>query len=199
MACQTKPEVLNHEKYEGPDIAMKNINMLITDSTLVKLRLVATTQNQLNNGDRDFPDGIYLEFFTKTGKITSTLKANKGYYYSKEDYYKAEGDVHMNSIASGDNLTTETLFWVPIEERIHTDQFVTITTGDEVLTGEGLEANQDFSEYTITKSSGTMTLVKGEKSSVVQDTLEGDFDADLIFEEDTTVLEEEEDQELLSE
>ncbi|WP_162555935.1 LPS export ABC transporter periplasmic protein LptC [Reichenbachiella versicolor] len=196
FSCQHKSEVLEHEKYEGPSVAMKNINVLVTDSTLVKLRLVAAIQNELNNGDREFPEGIYLEFFTKDGRISSTLKARTGYYFKKEDYYKAEGNVIMNSVEAGDNLTTEILYWVPKDERIHSDQFVTITTGDEVLTGEGLEADQSFTEYTILKPSGTMTLVKGKKTVTEEkkDTVivDDDFDSDLVFEEDTIFYEESE-------
>lgn len=198
-ACKDKSHVLDHEKYEGPSVAMKNINMLVTDSTLVKLRLVAATQHELTNGDREFPDGLYLEFFNKKGQISSTLKSKTGYFFSKENYYQAEGDVEMHSVASGDNLTTEVLYWTPKEERIHTDQFVTITTGDEVLTGEGLEADQSFKEYTIIKPSGTMTLVKGVKTKPKEadsTDVDGGFDDDLVFEEDTAVFEEDEDLEL---
>ena len=40
-----------------------------------------------------------------------------------------------------------------------TDQeFVKITTKDEVIYGQGLEANQDFSKYTIKKIRGTIAM-----------------------------------------
>lgn len=133
--------------------------MLVSDSTIIKLRLVARTQLVLSNKDRDFPDGIYLRFYNPFGLVTSTLVADKGYYFSEEDYYKAEGNVIMRSLFTGDELSTELLNWDPKKEQIYTDNFVTIKTQDEVLTGEGLEASQDFEEYTILKPSGTMSIM----------------------------------------
>ncbi|UXX80509.1 LPS export ABC transporter periplasmic protein LptC [Reichenbachiella carrageenanivorans] len=156
--CKEQKKV-DHELYDGPEVTMRNIDMLVSDSAIVKLRLVARTQLQLANQDRDFPDGIYLRFYSPIGLVTSTLVADKGYYFSKEDYYKAEGNVIMRSLFSGDELSTELLNWDPAKEQIYTDNFVTIKTEDEVMTGEGLEASQNFEEYTILKPSGTMSIM----------------------------------------
>lgn len=158
FGCKEQKKV-EHELYDGPEVAMRNIDMLVSDSTIVKLRLVARTQLILSNKDRDFPDGIYLRFYNPFGLVTSTLIADKGYYFSEEDYYKAEGNVIMRSLFTGDELSSELLNWDPKEEKIYTDNFVTIKTEDEVLTGEGLEASQDFEEYTILKPSGTMSIM----------------------------------------
>ncbi|MEP2023331.1 MAG: LPS export ABC transporter periplasmic protein LptC [Reichenbachiella sp.] len=158
FSCKEQKKI-EHEIYDGPEVAMRNIDMLLTDSAVVKLRLVARTQLVLANQDRDFPNGIYLRFYNPFGLVTSTLVADKGYYFSEEDYYQAEGNVIMRSLFSGDELSTELLNWDPNEEQIYTDNFVTIKTEDEVLTGEGLEATQDFEEYTILKPSGTMSIM----------------------------------------
>ncbi|MFY0626026.1 MAG: LPS export ABC transporter periplasmic protein LptC [Reichenbachiella sp.] len=185
LSCKSDTKMLSQETYEGPAVTMDNIDVLISDSTIIKLRLVAAKQLVLSNKDRDFPEGIYLEFYNVEGFMTSTLKANTGYYYSKEDYYTAAGNVIMESKTSKNELTTELLNWVPKEERIHTDNFVTIVTDDEVLTGEGLEATQDFEEYTILKPSGTMK-VSGSNQPIQAD---DGFDEDLEFVEDTTQYE----------
>lgn len=148
----------DYELYEGPDVILHDIDMLVSDSTIIKLRLRAKTQLELSNGDREFPDGIDLQFYNDFGLPSSTLVAKAGYYFSKEDYYKAEGDVVMHSVFTGDELSTELLFWTPSEEKIHTDNFVTIKSEDEILTGEGLEASQNFEEYTILNPSGTMAI-----------------------------------------
>lgn len=157
-SCEEQKKV-DHEIYDGPEVAMRNIDMLVSDSAIIKLRLVARTQLVLANKDRDFPNGIYLRFYNRYGLVTSTLVADKGYYFSGEDYYKAEGNVIMRSLFTGDELSTELLNWDPEKEQIYTDNFVTIKTQDEVMTGEGLEASQDFEEYTILKPSGVMSIL----------------------------------------
>jgi len=158
FCCESKKGVLNHETYDGPSVAMDSIDMKISDSTVTKVRLKAPKQYVYENEDRDFPDGIHLTFYDKEGKISSTLEANTGYYFSKEDYYKAEGNVKMISLIDQNELNTELLNWAPKDQRIYTDKFVTIKTDGEVLKGEGLEANEDFSEYTILKPTGVMSV-----------------------------------------
>lgn len=158
LACGEQKKK-DHELYDGPEVAMKNVDMLVSDSTIVKLRLVARTQLVLANEDRDFPDGIYLRFYSPIGLVTSTLVADKGYYFAEKDYYQAQGNVIMRNLFTGDELSTELLNWNPQDEKIYTDNFVTIKTQDEVLTGEGLDATQDFEEYTILKPSGTMSIL----------------------------------------
>ena len=185
-ACEDRSKILNKEVYDGPNVDMTNIDILISDSTIVKLRLVAPRQKVLQNNDRDFPEGIYIEFYNGFGIMTATLEANTGYYFSDEDYYKAEGNVIWKKKSSNNELTSELLNWVPAEERIHTDKFVTIVTGNEVHTGEGLEATQDFEEYTILQPSGTMEL---DDSGELVEVDEG-FDEDLEFIEDTTTYDE---------
>lgn len=164
-SCKEQKKV-DHEIYDGPEVAMRNIDMLVSDSAIIKLRLVARTQLVLPNKDRNFPNGIYLRFYSPIGLVTSTLVADKGYYFSEEDYYQAEGNVIMRSLFSGDELSTELLNWDPEKEQIYTDNFVTIKTQDEVMTGEGLEASQDFEEYTILKPSGVMSIMPTPNPSV---------------------------------
>ena len=50
-----------------------------------------------------------------------------------------------------DILETEKLNWNKQKEEIFTDEFVKITTDNEVIFGQGLVSNQNFSKYTIRK------------------------------------------------
>ncbi|MEQ8575825.1 MAG: LPS export ABC transporter periplasmic protein LptC, partial [Fulvivirga sp.] len=60
----------------------------------------------------------------------------------------------IKNIENQQELDTEELFWKPSEERMFTEKFVTIKLPDQVLYGKGLEAKQDFSEYTILQPEG---------------------------------------------
>lgn len=185
LSCEKKKMMSEEDKYDGPSVSMDSIDALISDSAVTKIRLVAAKQLVYENEDRDFPNGIYLEFYNDLGILSSTLRADKGYYFKKEDYYKAEGDVRMIGLMKGEELHTEELNWVPKDERIHTDKFVTIKSGGEVLKGEGLEATEDFDEYTILKPQGVMSIAPSADEEE-----ESGFDEDLVFEEDTTNYEE---------
>ncbi|HRG51298.1 MAG TPA: LPS export ABC transporter periplasmic protein LptC, partial [Bacteroidia bacterium] len=58
----------------------------------------------------------------------------------------------------GEKLNTEHLIWDAVTKKIYTKEFVKITTKDEVLLGEGLTADQDFSKYTILHPTGTIAI-----------------------------------------
>jgi hypothetical protein len=58
----------------------------------------------------------------------------------------------------GDKLNTEHLMWDKKKRMIYSNAFVKITTADEVIYGDGLEANESFTKYKITKIKGTINL-----------------------------------------
>lgn len=151
-------KVLEKEVFEGPSIEMDSIALTFTDSAKVKVRLKAAKQLILDNDDREFPEGVYLEFYDKQQEVSSILNADKGYYFKKENHYKALGNVVLYNIGNRDELSTEELIWEPDNETVHTDKFVTIKSEDEVHTGEGLTADQDFESYTILNPSGVLSI-----------------------------------------
>ena len=59
-------------------------------------------------------------------------------------------------------MNTEELKWMPQEHKvkIEKDKFVRIQTQNEVLTGMGLDANEDFKWYKITKPQGVFAVQK---------------------------------------
>jgi LPS export ABC transporter protein LptC len=60
--------------------------------------------------------------------------------------------------ALGERLETERLVWSRDSDRVYTDEPVKITRQADILYGQGLDANQDFSRYTIRRITGTLYL-----------------------------------------
>jgi LPS export ABC transporter protein LptC len=140
--------------YEGPLREAEDITMYYTEKDQMKVLLKAKKVNQFQNGDQEFPEGIYMEFYDATGKITSTLKANTAYYFKSEDKWRGRGDVVIINQEKNEQLNTEELFWKPGTKKIFTDKFVTIKQEGEILYGTGLEADQDLSNYKMKKIAG---------------------------------------------
>jgi LPS export ABC transporter protein LptC len=158
QSCEDRKELLQKEVYEGPLMDMDSIRTMMTDSGKIVIRLTAPKQQDFENGDRVWPEGLFLEYFDDEGRVQSTFKSNYAIKKAEENLYRGEGNVIVKNIENGDELNTEELFWDPEEEIFYTDKFVTILSDGEIHTGEGLEANQDFSSYRIMKPSGSLLL-----------------------------------------
>ena len=158
LACSQNKELIDQPLYEGPLSSMDSAVTLMSDSGIVVMMLETPVQNNFENGDREWPEGFRIEWYNTRGQVTSYFSANYVYLIKSENLYRAEGNVIVKSVAKKDELNTELLYWNRTEERFYTHKFVTINSGDEVHTGEGMESNQDFTEYRILKPSGTFVL-----------------------------------------
>lgn len=158
LGCSQDKDLVNQKEYEGPLSSLDSINTLLSDSARIIMHMEAPRQNNFENGDQEWPNGLFLESYDKNGEVTTIFKANYVFYNGEENLYRAEGNVIVRSNESGDELNTEELYWDPTAEKFYTEKFVTINTDGEVHTGEGMEAKQDFSSYRILKPRGTFTL-----------------------------------------
>ena len=159
LNCSSKNnEILEIQEYTGPVLEMGPAITYYSDSAVVTMKMEAPKQLEFGNGDREFPEGLSMEFFDRQGNPTSTLRADYCYYTRKEDLYKATGNFVLKNLENNDRLDTEELFWNEKKEDVFTEKFVRIEKDGEIQTGDGLKAKQDFSYYEILNSKGTITL-----------------------------------------
>jgi LPS export ABC transporter protein LptC len=144
--------------YDGPLRIGENVEMYYTEENQVKVKMIAASVYEFENGDREFPKGLYLEFFNEFGNLESTLRANEAYYFKKENQWRGRGKVEVKNLEKNEQLNTEELFWKPADEKIFTDKFVTIRQESDVIYGQGLEAKQDMSDYVIKKPEGEFAV-----------------------------------------
>jgi LPS export ABC transporter protein LptC len=156
-SCKTK-EADAPVVYEGPLREAEDILMHYTENDRMKAILKAKKVFDFQNGDQEFPEGIYLEFFDKTGKLTSTLRANVAFYFKNENKWRGRGNVIVKNIEKKQQLNSEELYWMPGTKKIFTEKFVTITDERDVLYGTGLDAAEDMSIYAIKNPTGTMEV-----------------------------------------
>ena len=135
----------------------KKIEILYTDSGLVRMRLTAPIMDHYTYNVKEhyteMPKGLYLEFFGDSSKVKTTLKANYGIRYEETKKTEVKYKVVVTN-ASGEVLNTEQLFWDEATRKIYTKEFVKITTKKEILQGKGMEANEDFTEWEIHNITG---------------------------------------------
>lgn len=154
VSCKEPVKVKVIKPYKGPSMVVYKLVALLTDSAQPKILMKAPRQIEYENGNRDFPDGVFIEFYGEKNQKSSILTSKKAKYNKEKNVYTATEDVQIINKEEGKTLNTEELHWNPATKKIYTDKFVQIKSPDQLLTGTGLEANEDFSSYRILKVSG---------------------------------------------
>jgi len=163
VSCETdRSEVMAMgEKKIMPSQTGKDITMLYTDSTFLKIRLEAPQMIMYDKGTKEpmtiMPKGLFVSFFDDKGKQSTTLKANYGIRYETSRRMEAKYDVEVVN-ATGEKLNTEHLVWDENTKEITSDVFVKITTAKEIIMGKGLRSNQDFTQYEILEITGILKI-----------------------------------------
>jgi len=153
-SCSTK-ENPDPVAYSGPMREGENVTMLYAEKDILKMKMTGKKVLEFENGDREFPEGLFLEFYNEQGQLTSTLAANHAYFFKREYQWRGRGHVEVKNLETQEQLNTEELYWKPDTKRIFSDKFVTIREAGDVIYGEGLEAAQDLSDYRIRDPHGT--------------------------------------------
>lgn len=137
----------------------RNVEVIYSDSGQAKMQLNAPQLDRYS-GDKpyaEFPEGVKVVFFDSLMQVQSQLTSNYAIHREAEDMMEAKKDVVVIN-EKGEKLNTEHLIWNKAKEMIYTEEFVKITTADEVIMGEGMEADQHFTKYKIKKIKGTISI-----------------------------------------
>jgi LPS export ABC transporter protein LptC len=111
-----------------------------------------------------FPEGINGFFYGKNGKVDNNVKAGYAISQDQEKTVELRNNVQLVNVKK-EKLNTEKLIWDQKTRKIYTDQFVKITTPDNIIYGNGLEADQNFSEYRIFDVKGVVSVTDDAKSN----------------------------------
>jgi LPS export ABC transporter protein LptC len=139
-----------------------NILLNYTDSGFLKAKVFAPTLERFDNDKSNqsiMKKGITAYFYNPQKKITSYIKSKYAIRDDKARTMTVKNDVIVINI-KGDTLRTETLIWDEKTNKISTNDAVKITTPDEIIYGDGLESNTEFSQYKIFKIKGIISLKK---------------------------------------
>ena len=144
----------------------KNVEFIYSEKSDVKIKITAPLMEEYGEDDKYFEmnNGIKVLFYDSLLNVTSTLTSNYAIHRVTQKIMEAKDDVVVVN-DKGEVLNTEHLIWLEDSSKIYTNEFVKITTEDEIIMGEGMEANQDFTKWKIHKIKGTINI-KEESDSL---------------------------------
>jgi LPS export ABC transporter protein LptC len=166
-ACRNDPEqirALTGRSNRQEDRA-EDVTLIYSKDGKVKMRAFAHDFVRNENANQPYIDmntRLKAEFFDDSGVIEHTLTADSSRYYTAKGDIIVWDSVQVVSKKGDQQLNTTEMIWNESIQKFFTEKPVRITSATEILYGDGLEANSDFSWYKIINPKGTVSVSKGE-------------------------------------
>lgn len=130
-----------------------------SDYGVVRIQATGPTATRYNTEKPylEFSKGIQILFFDANHAVESKLTAKYATAIENSKSMTARDSVVVVN-QKGETLNTEELIWDEDKKIIYSNSFVKITTPDQILYGNGMVANENFTDYTIKHITGTIKI-----------------------------------------
>ncbi len=158
VACTNDPKLVQNfasDKEQAIE-QIQGAELLYTENGKIKIKIVADKIERFQDQQPGliFSEHMEVYFYNDSSELQSTLMANDASIDENKKIMLAQNNVILTS-SDDKKLETEELVWDEKKDEIYTDKIVKITTGKEIVYGEGFTSNANFSQYSITKIHGT--------------------------------------------
>lgn len=142
-----------------PSRVIYNADIIRRDSGQVKVRFKAPLLEEYEFIDTPYVEvrkGLYLEFYdSKKPKVPGKLWAKYAKIIEKKQFYVAKGNVKVIN-NEGQTFVMESIYWDKKNQKMYTKDtvFISDKDGNIFVAAHGMNAKDDFSEYTFYNNSG---------------------------------------------
>ena len=142
-----------------PSRVIYNADITRRDSGKVKVRFKAPLLEEYEFIDTPYVEvrkGLYLEFYdSKKPNVPGKLWAKYAKIIEKKQFYEAKGNVKVIN-NEGQTFVMESIYWDKKNQKMYTKDtvFISDKNGNIFVAAHGMNAKDDFSEYTFYNNSG---------------------------------------------
>lgn len=134
----------------------EDVTIIYSKDGATKATLFTSHFTHIQNVDPSYIEmkkGLKVEYYNDSLQVQSTLTAKYGKYFEQNGNVLVRDSVVVTNLKK-EQLNTEELVWNEKLQKFYTEKFVKITTPTQIIYGDGLESNQNFSEYKIINIKG---------------------------------------------
>jgi len=124
---------------DSPEETSEEFHVVFTDSGVAQVEIFASIAQTYVKPKKMtiFKDGLKVNFFNSDGTIASVLTSIYGEIDDESGDIVVRDSVELFNVEEEKRLETEVLYWNKDSDSIFTDQPVSITSPDMLLTGVG--------------------------------------------------------------
>ena len=142
-----------------------NVEIKYTDSTylvfILKAPLSRRTLEKIGVQE-EFPQGIDVTFYDKSGKARSWLTSDYAVRDQVERKIIIQKNVKLEN-DKGERLDGPELIWDERTKEIYTDRFVKITNAEGIIYSYGFKSNEAFTRYQLNAGAGDLNIKDDKK------------------------------------
>lgn len=139
----------------------KNVEIIYSEQGRIMAKMKAPVMERYEN-ERKYtlmPKGIEMLFYDSLMHVESKLLSKYAISYDDTQIMEAKNDVRVTN-KKGEQFNSEHLIWDQKKEKIYSNEFIKITTADDITFADGFESDQYFNKYEIKKPRGVISLKK---------------------------------------
>lgn len=131
-----------------------------SDSGRVQVEVTAPMMSRQGDDSSflEFPQGFQARIFDNNHRVTSEISADYGINHTDIKMVEAIGNVKVENQQNGQSLYSDKLYWYQDTKMIYTRSKVRIIMPDKDITGDSLEAYENFDAYTIFNGKATFEV-----------------------------------------
>jgi LPS export ABC transporter protein LptC len=147
-----------------PIESAKDIVVIISDSGRLQIFLTSPQLDRYQ-GEQSYskyPKGLNVVFYDNNKKEKMKLSADYAVNYEERKVMEAKNNVVIIDFKKGDTIYTESIVWDQNRRTISSNVAVKRVNKDNVLYGDGFDADDSFNNYIIRRPRGNINIDKSE-------------------------------------
>ena len=182
-SAESKEQAGEGDSIELPNMVTSDVNMLISDSGVIKYKAIAPLwyvyENDVRNKYWYFPEGIRLDQIDTTFATEFSIESDTAYNYETKQLWHLIKNVKIRN-TMGEYFETNDLYWDMRNHKVYSDSFIHIERPDAIIEGFGFTSDDAFTKYEIRQTSGIFPFQEDAMGSARQDSTSSNMAADSI-------------------
>lgn len=141
---------IDYDSGSVPSLATDSVTMLISDSGIVRYKVIAKVWNQYDQVKDKyayFPEGLYGEQFDSLFHVIASVKADTAWNFVNKKLWKLKKNVFIKNHETGDTFESEEFYWDEQKRTIYSDSIVKINQpGQNTVYASKFVSNQEMTD-----------------------------------------------------
>lgn len=137
-----------------------DVNMTLLEKGYRRITLegsYAITYQEPERNETQIDGPVYIQIFDSTGTLESEAWSKSAIYHTDDREFELMDSVRVETVTDR-RLYSDYLKWQERTDRITSDNYVTIITPRDSISGSGFTGKTDLSNYTIANPRGRLTI-----------------------------------------